>query len=115
MSCFQLPDGICEDIDSMVRNYWWGERENKRKIHWKNWRTLCDPKWVGGMGFRSLKALLAKQGWRLISVPDSLVARILKAKYYPRTTFLQANVGSNPSFTWRSIFNARLLLEAGLR
>ncbi|XP_028119114.1 uncharacterized protein LOC114316614 [Camellia sinensis] len=29
MSCFQLLEGICEDIDSMVRNYWWGERENK--------------------------------------------------------------------------------------
>ncbi|XP_028119122.1 uncharacterized protein LOC114316623 [Camellia sinensis] len=71
------------------------------------------------MGFRSLKAfnkaLLAKQGWRLLSVPDSLVARILKAKYYPHTTFLQANVGSNPSFTWRSIFNARPLLEVELR
>ncbi|XP_028062862.1 uncharacterized protein LOC114266180 [Camellia sinensis] len=119
MSCFQLPDMICEEIDSMVRNYWWGERESKRKNHWKNWRALCDPKWLGGMGFRSLKAfnkaLLAKQGWRLISAPDSLLARILKAKYYPHTSFLQAGVGSNPSFTWRSIFNARPLLEARLR
>ncbi|XP_028082512.1 uncharacterized protein LOC114283840 [Camellia sinensis] len=119
MSCFQLPDGLCGEIDSMVSNYWWGQRENKRKIHWKSWRALCDPKWMGGMGFRCLKAfntaMLAKQGWRLMSSPDSLLAKILKAKYYPTAIFFQAGVGSNPSFTWRGIINARPLLEAGVR
>ena len=24
MSCFKLPDSICEELTSMVRNFWWG-------------------------------------------------------------------------------------------
>jgi hypothetical protein len=35
------------------------------------------------------EALLAKQGWRLLINPQSLVARILKAKYYPNKDFLK--------------------------
>ena len=71
------------------------------------------------MGFRSLsafnKALLAKQCWRLLKHPDSLVAQLLKAKYYPLTRVLEVHLGSNPSLTWRSIWNAMDLLKAGLR
>jgi hypothetical protein len=43
------------------------------------------------------------------------VAWIFKEKYYPNGEFLQAKLGSRPSFAWRSIFNARGVLEAGLR
>jgi hypothetical protein len=40
------------------------------------------------MGFRNLHlinlaiAMLGKQGWRLLTRPDSLCARTLKGKYY---------------------------------
>lgn len=54
-----------------------------------------------GLGFRSFGkfnvALLVKQGWRLIKNIESLLARVFKAKYYPRTDFLNSNlkVGSS--------------------
>jgi len=72
----------------------------------------------GGLGFQDLtlfnKALLAKQGWRLMKNPDSLIGRILKAKYYPNSSFLDSSLGSRPSFTWRSIYAAKDLLHQGL-
>jgi hypothetical protein len=72
----------------------------------------------GGMGFRDLEcfnlALLAKQGWRLIHNNDSLVAWIFKEKYYPDKSFLTSCLGRRPSYAWRSIWSARILLQEGM-
>lgn len=70
------------------------------------------------MGFHDLEcfnnALLAKQGWRIIQNPDSLVARILKEKYHPNDTFLGAPLSKKSSYVWRSIWHAKKLLNEGL-
>lgn len=103
MGVFLLPVGLCEKIEVIMNSFWWkgGRRENKG-IHWKAWGKLCYPKRWGGLGFRSLRdfnlAMLSKQSWRLINNPNSLAARILKARYYPGSSFLEANLGTNPSF-----------------
>ena len=48
-------------------------------------------------------AMLAKQGSHIMHNLDSLVTRILKAKYFPHTDIFHAQTSSNPSYTWRSI------------
>ncbi|KAJ9188031.1 hypothetical protein P3X46_003431, partial [Hevea brasiliensis] len=53
------------------------------------------------------KAILVYAGWRVISNPNSLLARVLKGKYFPHTSFLNATLGSNPSWGWRSILWGR--------
>jgi hypothetical protein len=72
----------------------------------------------GGMGFRDFvcfnKAFLAKQIWRLWKSPDILVARIMKAKYYPDCLVLEAPLGNQPSFAWRSIQGSSNLVKNGL-
>jgi hypothetical protein len=97
MACFKLPRGLCLHINKMIRKFWWGSREGERKPSWVSWRDMCQPKNMGGLGFRDIElfnlALLAKQGWRLLQNPDSLSARVLKARYYPDSTVLHAEVG----------------------
>ncbi|KAA3468713.1 reverse transcriptase [Gossypium australe] len=60
------------------------------------------------------KALLAKQVWRILTQPQCLLARVLKARYFPFTDILAAKIGSYPSFTRRSNCSARELIEDGM-
>ncbi|KAL5804471.1 hypothetical protein ACOSQ3_031271 [Xanthoceras sorbifolium] len=45
----------------------------------------------------------------------SLAARVIKACYYPSSTFLQAKANSSDSFLWKSFLWGRYLLEKGSR
>ncbi|KAG8472386.1 hypothetical protein CXB51_034209 [Gossypium anomalum] len=69
------------------------------------------------MGFRDLCkfniTFLVKQGWRFIVKPDSLAARIFKAKHFPHISFWSAHLRTNPSYVWRGIFATRKVLEDG--
>ena len=35
MSCFRLPISLCQDIEMFICKFWWGQRGDQRKIHWK--------------------------------------------------------------------------------
>ncbi|KAK9990735.1 hypothetical protein SO802_025720 [Lithocarpus litseifolius] len=91
MSCFKIPDSLCNELTSMIRNFWWGQKHDERKMAWLSWDKLCAPKEAGGMGFRQIKqfnlTLLAKQGWWLQTMQDSLLYRLFKARYFPHTEF----------------------------
>ncbi|KAM6545595.1 hypothetical protein CsatB_026331 [Cannabis sativa] len=67
-----------------MAQFWWGSFGNHSKAHWKSWPSLCQSKFFGGLGFRSLihhnQALLAKQAWRVLTTPDSIASQILKAR-----------------------------------
>ena len=71
------------------------------------------------MGFKQLKpfnlALLAKQGWRLQMGQNSLVYHVFKARYFPTSDFVDASLGNNPSYVWRSIMASQKLVKHGLR
>ncbi|KAK8369074.1 hypothetical protein V6Z12_A01G087500 [Gossypium hirsutum] len=57
------------------------------------------------MGFRDLSkfniALLAKQGWRIMENPSSLIAHVLKAKYFNGSNIMEAPLGTNASLIWK--------------
>lgn len=41
-------------------------------------------------------ALVGKHGWNLVTKPDSLATFVLKAKYYPHSSFFEATLGYYP-------------------
>lgn len=77
MSVSMFPKALCREINSLMLRFWWGQKETESKIALMSWEKLEHSKFMGGMGFRELecfnKALLAKQGWRLVQQLDSLV------------------------------------------
>ncbi|KAA3457419.1 reverse transcriptase [Gossypium australe] len=80
--------------------------------------TYAISKDEGGLGFRNMTqfniSLLAKQGWRLLNCPDSLVAKVFKGKYFPDKNFLEARLGNSSSYVWRSIWATRDVLRKGM-
>ncbi|XP_019167177.1 PREDICTED: uncharacterized protein LOC109162924 [Ipomoea nil] len=109
---------LCTAIERTMNRYWW-DSGTDRRIHWKAWDKLCVPKKYGGLGFKDLRAfnlvMLGKQAWRMLTKPDSLVARVYKARYFPKGSFFDAQVGNNPSFCWRSIMAAKSIICGGVR
>jgi hypothetical protein len=85
MSCFKLSKTTCKKMTTAMSRFWWVGEGDKQKMHWRKWNDIAQPKRAGGMGFRDLHlfniAMLGKQGWRLITKPDTLCARILAGKY----------------------------------
>lgn len=39
--------------------------------------------------------------------------RVLKEKYFPRLDFLNAHLGNNPSYVWKSKWDVRGILKEG--
>lgn len=117
MSVFLLPKGLCEDLEHLMNKFWWlSNVENMGGIRWMAWDRLCYPKKLGGMSFRRVRqfniAMLRKQAWKMMTDPHSFIAKLLKARYFLSSSFIEAGIGSNPSFVWRSIISAKDLLCA---
>lgn len=97
MSVFKLPKTLCKQLNSLMNNFWWNQNRESRGVTWLNWKRLGLAEQQGGMGLRDIEvfnlALLAKQGWRL-QYPESLVAKIMREKYFSSDSFLMASVGN---------------------
>ncbi|XP_021770438.1 uncharacterized protein LOC110734577 [Chenopodium quinoa] len=119
MGILRIPDGIVDEIHSLLARFWWGSTSSIKRLHWQKWEELCRPKSIGGLGFRDLRcfnqALLAKQLWRLHHDRGSLVHAIMKVKYFKNCDVLEAARGYDPSYTWRSLWGAKSLLLEGLK
>ena len=120
MNVFLFPLAFCQDSETMMNKYWWRHSNSTSKgVTWMSWDRLIKQKSQGGIGFRKLHkfnlALLGKQSWWLLTKPESLIAKVLKARYFPSCFVLDALLGANPSYTWRSIYASIYFLKKGVR
>ncbi|KAI5438536.1 hypothetical protein KIW84_024319 [Lathyrus oleraceus] len=114
-----MIDAVCNDVEKMLNSFWWVGGINNRVIPWMSWEKLAYTNKGGRSGFKDFKAfnmsMVAKQGWNLLTKPHALVSRIFKARYYPRTSYFDVNLGYNHSFVWRSICKAKEILTLWCR
>ena len=118
-SCFMLPWSLCHEIKVLIHKFWWGQRGDRRKIHWVKWDDMCDLKVEGRMGFKELsffnEALLGKQTWRLLHNKNSLFYRVFKSRFFPNCTIMEAKEGHCGSYAWKSILKGRGVIQRGAK
>ncbi|KAH1130116.1 hypothetical protein J1N35_001494 [Gossypium stocksii] len=49
-SIFFAPNGMLEELQSMICHSWWGGKDNNRGWHMLSWDWLCFPKGMGATG-----------------------------------------------------------------
>ncbi|KAE8702415.1 hypothetical protein F3Y22_tig00110482pilonHSYRG00005 [Hibiscus syriacus] len=68
LSLFRMPCKIGKKLNSLMASFLWGDNEDKRKIHWVNWKSVCTPLNCGGLGVLDVnisnRALLGKWVWK---------------------------------------------------
>ena len=92
---------LCKDISSLMANYWWGDSNGKNKLHWLSWKKLSMKRNAGGLGFKDIeaynKALLGKHIWRILTKPNLLLSKVMRARYFPKDSILTCKIHKNSS------------------
>ncbi|KAL8484861.1 hypothetical protein ACS0TY_027234 [Phlomoides rotata] len=85
LSLYRALKNIIRILSSLQRKFLWGVRDEKSKINWVKWGSVCESKDRGGLGIKCIStfnlALLGKWHWRFLNDPEHLWHRILSSKY----------------------------------
>ena len=114
ISVLQPPKGTLHDIEMILANFLWGERQGTAKFHWRKWENLCFPTSEGGIGIRSLQDLCEAYSikfWWKFREKNSLWADFLHAKYIGHSHPSLARKLKNSSHVWRRMVECRELAE----
>lgn len=92
MATFLVSKGVFNEMDAMVRSFWWGSRKDGNcRMALKSWNSMCLPKTSGGLGFKRFsdinKALLGKLGWYLARGEENMWTTVFRHKYLKEKSF----------------------------
>ncbi|KAK2425760.1 hypothetical protein QL285_024507 [Trifolium repens] len=59
--------------------------------------------------------MVVKKAWNIVQNSNSLVAKLINARYFSRSSLFEAPLGYNSSFAWHSVWHARQILFLGCR
>jgi len=101
-------------IIAIIRKFWWtGVQEDNptSPIAYRSWDDICQPKENGGLGIRDLytvnKSLLTQAAWNIATQKNPMLSAVLKAKYYPDSSFWTSTATGTKSIFWSSILQVK--------
>lgn len=116
--CFSLPISVCNKIDSLCWDFFWGLKEDSGRHHPKSWDFICRQKYLVGWALEKPRRWIGhwwpSWGSRLCSIPITfgLISR--------KSGFKQQPARSISGFwksTWavRDLLNSRTYFKIGLQ
>ncbi|GJU54017.1 putative RNA-directed DNA polymerase [Tanacetum coccineum] len=110
LSIFRAPSSIISSIESIRRRFFWGYKENEKKIVWVQWQKVIADKKDGGLGVGSIKAknlsLLGKWRWRFLNEKDALWSKVISKIYGSDGGFDVRRGSRQKSSIWGSIIGS---------
>ncbi|KAE8669530.1 hypothetical protein F3Y22_tig00112231pilonHSYRG00215 [Hibiscus syriacus] len=106
---FQNPLKINQKLNSLMAKFLWGDDPLKKRIHWVNWKIVCQPYEEGGLGALDLsmanRVLMGKWVWKFANDKHSQWKKMICCKYNISNLSLSINKAANPqdSWIWRGI------------
>jgi hypothetical protein len=101
-------------VNAIRSRFFWRGAEDKFKYHMVRWDVVCRPREFGGLGILNTQIfneyMMAKWIWKLYEQKDSLMARILRAKYMRHCDFSDQRglvaPNSRKAFTKSNIYSS---------
>ncbi|GJX41058.1 hypothetical protein Tco_0256048 [Tanacetum coccineum] len=114
LSLFKCLDSVIKKLESLRASFFWGGSGDNKKMSWIKWENILASHDKGVLGIGSLKAfnlaLLQKWRWRLVTISDSLWARVVKA-IHGVDTGMELK-GYNSSGMWANIVDSFSMLHS---
>lgn len=118
MSTVLFSKTFISKITSIIRKFWWAgvQDENSTSFfHFRSWDDICKSKDNGGLGIRDIQkvnhSLIINAAWNIATGKNNFLSSILKAKYYPNTSFWNASNSPTKSIFWSSITQVKDILH----
>ncbi|GJT01522.1 putative RNA-directed DNA polymerase [Tanacetum coccineum] len=110
-SMFILPQGVCDEIDKIFKEFLW-KSDGKRKIRYSvAWKEVCLQKSEGGLGLKSIhvwnEALMAKHLWNVVITKDSIWVKWVRSHYLNDHTVWAVDPSHHSSWVWKQIMALR--------
>ncbi|XP_015160416.1 uncharacterized protein [Solanum tuberosum] len=110
LSAVTPPVAVLKQIQSIMADFFWGWKDERKKYHWASWKNLSFPYDEGGVGMRNLK-----------DAPNSQLANILSTELYiqqdlPDQAIWKPNTNGkfSCSSAWNEIREKRTKTKPGL-
>jgi hypothetical protein len=114
MSTVLFSKTFIAKINAIIRKFWWAgiqEENPTNPIAFRSWDDICKPINQGGLSIRDMelinKSLLIHTTWNIITNKNPILSNVLKAKYYPNSTFWTATATGPRSVFWSSVLQVR--------
>ncbi|XP_027082422.1 uncharacterized protein [Coffea arabica] len=112
------PKGVIAELEWVLAQFFWGESEFGFKWHWSAWKILCHPVEEGGVGFRSLQAIIevfSCKFWWLFRCGLSLWAQFIRARYVGELHPNQVFISPKFSPSGKRMFGVQFSMEMWLK
>jgi hypothetical protein len=115
MSTVLFSNTFIQKINSVLRCFWWAgvqDDDPTNPIAHRSWDDIYQSKENGGLGNRDLhtvnKSLLIHTAYNVANSKNKFLSAVLKAKYYPYSSFWTAKSIGTKSIFWSSLQQVKM-------